>query len=234
MKEAIQRIIERIGVIVAIVGIFVILCGIIFSATPAYGQQNTLILIVDVSASIDDDEMQLQMDGYLTSLQAFPYFDREYIEVILFSDNAVVVSSGSYYDALEYFENFSSPSSVYNTRVYSANKTTCVHRPFEFILENWDNYPGFVTIDIAADGRQNCGLDEEVRDLTNELTELGAAINALVVRTPHTPDVEVFGRVEVFYEDFVVNGFVVTADGFEDFARALQRKIGLEMSYLLE
>jgi hypothetical protein len=216
--------------LIAIIGIFVMLLTIV----PAKGQQNTLILVVDASSSISDEEMELQMQGYLTSLQAFPYFDGEHIEVLIFSNSVYAVSSGSYYDALEFFQNPYIPESVYRHSQRSRNSTTCVEEALIHINENWDTYPGFVTIDIAVDGSPNCAHEIQVETVANQLHERHAVINVLVIDPQSSSPEFSLDSIVYYYEQYVINGFVLTASSFEDFAQALRRKIGLEMSYLLE
>jgi hypothetical protein len=202
-------------------------------ASPAVAQSDTLVLVIDASSSIDPVEMSLQMEGYIFALRQAPYLDNAYIEVILFSDRADVVVSGSYYDAIEYFENYYIPDTIYN-RNNHANSITCVDTAFELIYNRFTSYPGFVTIDISGDGAHNCGQPENVSQYTNSLHQNGAYINALVVNTDPRPEVTVFEGAYEFYDQYVVNGFIVEANGFEDFGNTLSRKINLEMVHLME
>lgn len=198
----------------------------------AKAQSNTLILAIDVSSSVNEEEMLLQMEGYAEALEYFPYLEDQYIEVILFSDYAVSVVQGSWHDAKAYFDDWYIPDEVYRGGMISAHRITCVSRVFEYIYENWSNYPGIVTIDISGDGEENCVESERVQRYAIALSENGAIINALVIDADNAPEVLNFERTYEFYDNYVINGFIEIAVGFEDIGDALYRKIGLEMSHL--
>jgi hypothetical protein len=202
-------------------------------ASTAVAQSDTLILVIDASSSIDPMEMQIQMQGYSYALRRADYLEESFIEVILFSDEAAVVSSGTYEEAIEYFDDYVIPSEIYRTGA-RANSITCLDKPFELIYERFTTYPGFVTIDLSGDGAHNCGLNENVSRWAFALHDNGVFINGLVIDTDIAPNATTSETTYSFYRENIVNGFIMIADGFEDFGRAISQKINLEMAHLME
>ena len=188
--------------------------------------QHTLILAIDVSASIDDEEQMIQMEGYGSVLQFFPYLEGHHVEVILFSSRAVSVSSGTLSDAQRFFDNWHIPPEVYGR----STPVTCTWTVFQYILDTIDQYPGVITLDISGDGPENCAPDERIEELTSQLDEAGVMINALVIMDERRPH-DAANAVE-YYTDHVINGFLFQAQSFLDVAETLHRKIALEMSHV--
>jgi hypothetical protein len=83
-------------------------------------------------------------------------------------------------------------------------------------------------IDVSGDGVNNAGRRvEEVRD---EVLAKGVTINALPIINDTTPQ-----DLDKYFEGCVTGGpasFVIQARGFIDFARAIRRKLILEISGL--
>src|SRR5215510_3140020 len=83
-------------------------------------------------------------------------------------------------------------------------------------------------IDVSGDGVNNAGRRvEEVRD---EVLAKGITINALPIIDDSTPQ-----DLDKYFEGCVTGGpasFVIPAKGFVDFARAIRRKLILEISGL--
>lgn len=113
-----------------------------------------------------------------------------------------------------------------------------------------------VVIDVSGDGIDNCGGVEEIHEERDALTALGATINGLPIRVPGENDVVGVGAfrkpgfglrelpgmsdqepstIDRWYKDHVIGGpgsFILVAQGYEDFARALRRKLVTEISDL--
>ena len=210
--------IEIVNIILA--GLFVLWCT-------AAQAQHTLILAIDVSASVDAEEQQIQMQGYGSVLQFFPYLEGHHVEVILFSSQPVSVSSGTLSDAQAFFDNWYIPEQVYG----NGYATTCVARMLEYVLETLDRYPGVVTLDISGDGEENCVRDERVAEITDQLDEAGVMINALVIQD--SLRIHDARQAVEFYTEHVINGYLFLAESFLDVAETLHRKIALEMSHVL-
>lgn len=188
--------------------------------------QHTLILAIDVSASVDNEEQRIQMEGYGSVLQFFPYLEGHHVEVILFSSRAVSVSSGTLSDAQAFFDNWYIPEEVYG----NGYATTCVNRMLRYVLETLDRYPGVVTLDISGDGEENCARDEQVIETTDQLDAAGVLINALVIQDQVR--IHDARKAVEFYTEYVINGYLFLAESFLDVAETLHRKIALEMSHV--
>lgn len=188
--------------------------------------QHTLILAIDVSASVDDEEQRIQMEGYGSVLQFFPYLEGHHVEVILFSSRAVSVSSGTLSDAQAFFDNWYIPEEVYG----NGYATTCVNRMLRYVLETLDQYPGVITLDISGDGEENCSRDEQVVETTDQLDAAGVLINALVIQD--RVRIHDSRKAIEFYTEHVINGYLFLAESFLDVAETLHRKIALEMSHV--
>ncbi len=78
-------------------------------------------------------------------------------------------------------------------------------------------------IDVAPDGAASEW--DDVRTARERAQNIGARINAIGVVTTADPDPEPWLRQEIITAD----GFVIVADGWADFARAISRKIRMEI-----
>lgn len=216
-----------------IITLMLMLWVIIFVfSSPVFSQtQNTLILVIDVSTSINDEEMNLQMEGYRSVLEYFPYLENQYMEVILFSTSSSVVAEGSLLEAQEFFENWSIPTSVTSATPYHLSGLTCVESALQLISSRYHLYPGIVTIDISSDGIPNCSLDASTISLVSSLTELGAVINVLVINSGNLED---YLEARDFYTAYVSNNLVFETASFLDLEYSLYQKISIETSFMLD
>ena len=94
------------------------------------------------------------------------------------------------------------------------------------------------TIDVSGDGTNNAGRD--VRIARDEAVAEGVTINGLVIlsqtQVPWNPEhTNPPGGLEKYFRDNVAGGpgsFVVAADGFESFGRAIIKKMIAEIALL--
>lgn len=113
-----------------------------------------------------------------------------------------------------------------------------------------------LVVDVSGDGIDNCGDVAEVRAERDAVLALGATINGLPILVPGENDVVGVGAfrapgyglralparpdtaattLDAWYRDNVVGGpgaFLLAAKGYEDFSRALRRKLVTEISFL--
>ncbi|MBI1416872.1 MAG: DUF1194 domain-containing protein [Limimaricola sp.] len=200
------------------------------SAPAARACDTALVLAMDVSNSVDVGEYRIQADGLAAALE-----DPEIADAMIAGQVAVTVVQWSGADrqviALPWMQIFG-PDDV--TALAAAARAM----PRAFVLS--DTAPGdavrfaaaqFATgpvcahnvIDVSGDGTPNAGVD--IRLARSEAQAAGITINGLAI--------ESLGRaITNFYERDVVtrDGFVVTARGHEDFARAIRAKILAELS----
>jgi hypothetical protein len=202
-----------------------------------------LILAVDISGSVDDDEAILQRDGYI---QAFR--DPQVIEAIQSGFKGAIAvtymewagshhqqvlvdwsriddadSAGAFADALSLIPTrvdfFTSISAMIDAAI-----TQFARSPFEGTRR---------VLDISGDGANNQG--DFVTNARDRALALGFTINGLPIVNDRPSR---YGRLQIpnldlYYIDCVVGGsrsFIIVANGFEDYARAVRRKLILEIA----
>jgi hypothetical protein len=203
-----------------------------------------LVLAVDVSRSIDEDEARLQREGYRAAIS-----DMRVVEAIRSGmTGAIAVAyiewAGSDYQRLV----------IPWTRIGSQEEAdgwaaelalaprialswTSISGGLEFSRRVLSECPYEGTrrvIDVSGDGVNNSGLPvEEVRD---RVVAQGITINGL----PIVNDRPSFGRqplvpLDQYYQNSVIGGdgaFVIVAEDFESFGNAVRRKLVREIAGL--
>jgi hypothetical protein len=204
-----------------------------------------LVLAVDVSGSIDADEADLQRDGYVRALSS--------PEVL-----AAITSGPHRRIALSYVEwaGVNVARTIVGWRLVDGpeaaakfvealqltwprtGRRTSISRVIQYVLPSFENN-GFDgtrrIIDISGDGPNNTGLPVP---LAREMaTASGVGINGLVIlnNMPGPLGFPVLEDLDIYFEECVITGpgaFVLAADGFADFGRAIRRKLVLEIADL--
>jgi hypothetical protein len=201
-----------------------------------------LVLAVDVSRSVDEDEARLQRQGYLEALAdgrvidamtggphkriaiayvewAGTHFQRTAINWTLIDSPAAAAAFAAKLEA--------SP--------FTSQSWTAVGAALAYAGSKFDE-PLFRStrqiIDISGDGKNNNGPPPEI--VRDELVKRGIVINGLPIISER-PN---FGRppeadLDLYYEEKVIGGqgsFIVPAKGFADFGRAIRSKMTREIS----
>lgn len=84
--------------------------------------------------------------------------------------------------------------------------------------------PDQKVIDVSADGENNVGVPaHEMRDIAQQHH---IQVNGLAILNEVEPELQLWFQDHVITQD----GFVVAAEGMEDFGRAIRRKLTLEIS----
>ena len=204
-----------------------------------------LILAVDVSGSIDTSEAMLQRQGYVDALSSD--------EVI-----AAVTAGPTGRIALAYVEwaGLGTARTVVDWRVidggpaaaaflgelegkwpYTGQRTS-ISGVIEHALAMFEGN-GFRgarrIIDISGDGPNNNG--RPILSARSQAAEAGVGINGVVIlnNDPGPLGFPVLDDLDIYFEECVVTGqgaFVLAADGFADFGRAIRRKLVLEIADL--
>ena len=203
-----------------------------------------LVLAVDVSRSIDDDEARLQREGYRSAVT-----DARVVEAIRSGMTgsiaiAYVEWAGADYQRLV----------IPWTRVGSqgdaeawadalgraprvALSWTSISGGLDFSLRTLAESPFEGTrrvVDVSGDGVNNSGMP--VEGLRDRLVAEGITINGL----PIMNDRPTFGRpspipLDQYYRDSVIGGdgaFLIAAEDFEAFGNAVRRKLVREIAGL--
>jgi hypothetical protein len=201
-----------------------------------------LVLAVDVSRSVDAEEYELQKDGYARALTdqriieaitsgpmqriglcyvewAGPQMQRTPLDWTLLDGKAACESVSAKITALP----------------YEPHSWTAVGAAMRYAASKFDDGPFHsrrMVIDVSGDGRNNNGPPADI--VRDELVARHIIINGL----PIVSDKPNFGRpperdLDRWYEENVVGGpgsFMIVANGFGDFARAVRNKLTREIA----
>lgn len=192
-----------------------------------------LVLAVDASSSVDDEEYALQVNGYVRAFR-----DREVIAAI-----EALQPSGVAVTYVEWSDRWQQEQTVGWTHVHDAagaiafagaisrqadmlqGSGTAIGDAISFAAGLFDGngYAGIRrVIDISADDRYNSGSHPSLardRAVAGNIT-----VNALAV--------DATGALTRYFQRHVIGGpdaFVMSADSFADFAAALKRKLLREL-----
>lgn len=205
-----------------------------------------LVLAIDVSGSVDETEARLQRDGYVQALR-----HKEVIDAI----------SGGFLRriAVTYLEwaGEETQTTVVDWRLVDGEKSaialsaeiaaapiargryTSISQAIRYSVPKFtgNGYEGTRrVIDISGDGANNTGgLVNIARD---EAVALGITINGLpIVNNRPNRFGQQLPDLDLYYRDCVIGGsgaFLVVARDFEAFARAVRKKLVLEIAALPE
>lgn len=202
-----------------------------------------LILAIDVSGSVDEEEAALQRRGYLAALvhpqvlQAISGGEKRkigitYVEWAGYHYQRVVVDWALISDKASAERFVSRIAEV----PISTERWTSISGAIEFAMKRFEASPyrgNRRVIDISGDGRNNNGRD--LAEVRREALERGIVINGLPIvndrptrwGTPPERD------LDLYYRDHVIGGpgsFYIVADGFHAFANAIRTKLVREIS----
>jgi Ca-activated chloride channel homolog len=188
-----------------------------------------LVLAVDVSGSVDGDEYRTQMDGLAAALQdgiVAEALVNQRAEVTLFqwSGGSRQVQSVPW-TALHDFATVAALSeTIAETPRAWRNFSTAIGEALEVSLNALEkvSHCRRKVIDLSGDGVSNEGIEPDT--LRNRLRETGVVVNALAIETD---DVDL---TAYFFEHVIAGegGFVITANGFEDYPAQIRRKLQRE------
>jgi len=201
-----------------------------------------LVLAVDVSRSIDEVEAELQRRGYIEALTS----DRV-VDAILSGENKRIAIcytewAGTHFQAVVIdWTVIDSPGAAqrFADRLAEAPRTsqswTAIGAALAHAGQRFENAP-FVAkrrvIDVSGDGRTNDGPPAEI--VRDKLVLQGIVVNGLPVMMNRSN----FGRppdlaLDRYYEESVIGGpgsFLIVADNFDHFGRAVRTKMVREIS----
>lgn len=210
----------------------------------------TLVLLSDVSKSIDEREYAMMKEGYRAALS-----DPEVIEKLLGQDGRVAISYVEFsgrqdFAVVQDWTVIESPEGVqaFGAAIASTTRTSRgstalaanVARAADLIDKAPFEAPRKV-IDLASDDRATQG--HPVGPVRDRIVERGITINALAIvddrpigtydgRTPYTRPQSPGGMV-AHYQRTVIGGygsFVLEARDFRIFAKAMKQKLLLELT----
>ncbi len=201
-----------------------------------------LLLAVDVSGSVDAEEALLQRNGYLGALR-----NPEVIAAIKSGMLGRIALSyvewaglGYYKVIVDWTEIHDEASAVAFADKLAAAPIVTAHRTS--VSDAIDlSVPRFTgngfegtrrILDVSGDGSNNYG--RLVTDARDDAVAAGITVNGLPIVTDQTNAVyPTIPDIDLFYRDCVIGGpgaFYVVANGFEDFDRAVRKKLILEIA----
>lgn len=203
-----------------------------------------LVLAMDVSNSVDADEDALQRQGLAAALMAQPVRDAFFA-----SDQPVALTvfewSGRHHQRMmQDWVLIDSPSTLDQVAANIAGKPRFYYE-FPTAIGYALGHAGALldqgpicdaqTIDISGDGVNNDGF--EAADAIAVFGLQDVTVNGLVVEVPEDAILRE-GRIGLvdYYTRHVIHGpaaFVEVADGFEDFARAMETKLVRELGVVM-
>lgn len=211
------------------------LCVAVFLglAQGAAACRQALVLAVDVSASVSTREYELQRDGIVAALR-----DPEVVDWIVAPEGSEVEVFIFEFGNRNYQWYWVNWTKITSEAVLAqvADTVAAVQRNRESqstglgdaLLAGADALAGRrcfkKTIDVSGDGKNNVGLRPQ--DVKARLQAEGITVNGLVVATQDIAELSAYYHANVIVGS---ESFVETAGGFEDYARAMKRKLLREL-----
>lgn len=205
-------------------------CSLTIGA-PLWACEIALVLAVDVSGSVDQDEFRIQMDGLAEGLR-----DPAVAGALLAEGAAITVVqwTGTTRQAVSVpWMEISVPQDLdaLATRIEQVprewrNYSTAIGEALGFSLKQFETAPVCQrrVIDISGDGTSNEGIAPV--EVHARLEELDITVNALVIEGAE-PDLTTYFRANVISG---AGAFVVTANGYDDYPRRMRMKLLREVS----
>ena len=199
-----------------------------------------LVMAVDVSGSIDYQEAELQRKGIVDAVMS-----REVLQAIRSGSLGRIGITVVYFSSKDYgfmsvpvnwmIVDDEKSATEFTKRLVAARRPsargTSISDALELSVRQLETGPYHAVkqvIDVSGDGVNNAG--RPVMEVRDEVLAKGITINALPIMDETTP-----GDLDKYFEGCVTGGpasFVLPAKGFIDFARAIRRKLVLEISGL--
>ncbi len=230
-------------------GAFGLLLALCLTGPAAHAAQEVdlaLVLVTDVSRSIDDSEFKLEKEGYFAAFTSQPVIDAirgglvgaivvAYVEfassfevrtVLGWTTISDAASARAFADRLS-----AAPRSFWGRTAISAG----IDRGIALLTES--GIPaGRRVIDVCGDGTNNAG--REVNEARDEAVKAGITINGLAIINDHPVSwtfahVQPPGGLAAYYRENVTGGpgtFVLEVHDFHAFGEAMTRKLVAEIA----
>ena len=216
-----------------------------------------LIVAIDVSNSVDEKRYKLQMEGIAQALedpgviQAIVGGAKGGIlfSLVTWSDQPTVNLPWTHIAS-------EADAKLAAKKVRSlprqAGEFTCMSRMMRVVSDKMvpqiPSKAAKVVLDVSGDGKDNCNSQEPIEAVRDELVKYGVTVNGLPILenagpemvTPGAPSSQSYlpGKQQVdpleqWFTDNVKGGpgsFVLPANGYADFGRAIRQKFVLEVS----
>lgn len=245
------------GIVLVLAAFAMLLPGSTFAQVDEV--DTALIVAVDVSNSVDDERYRLQMEGIAKALedpgviQAISGGGKGGIlfSMITWADRPTInLPWTRITNAAEAL----AVAAQVRKLPRQGGEFTCMSRMMRFVSDKVvPQIPAKATkvvLDVSGDGPDNCNAEERVDALRDELVKYGVTVNGLPILeggeevvVPGQPSVQSYlpdeqeeAPLEKWYRDNVKGGpgsFVLPANGYSDFGRAIRQKFVLEITELV-
>lgn len=196
-----------------------------------------LVVSVDVSNSVDEQRYQLQMQGIATALE-----DPQVLDAILSGGKGgILFTLVTWADKPKVAVPWMRIASKTEAAAVAAMVRKVPHQGGEFtcmglmmrhladkVVTQVPAKATRIVIDVSGDGSDNCNPQEPVKTVRDELVGYNITINGLPILEGREA-----GTLEAYYRENVMGGggaFVLPAEGFGDFGRAIRQKFVVEVS----
>ena len=210
-----------------------LLVALTASTGPAAACQTALLLAMDVSNSVDPGEYRLQIDGLAAALR-----DPVIGEIMVRDQIALAVVQWSGEDRRERTLGWTQMLSPAHLAAFAAAvetmprayvlSDTAPAEALDFARRQFADAPrcSRLIVDMSGDGTPNSG--SEVSQARRRAERNGITVNGLAIESLGV-------AITNFYQRNVItrDGFVETARGHRDYARAIRRKILREISSVI-
>jgi hypothetical protein len=230
---------------IPVVVVALALCGGLSRPSAAELVDLELVMAVDISGSVDFEEATLQRNGYVKALT-----DPQVVRAIKAGKIGRIAATyiewaGDHYQATVVdWAVIDGPESAADFARRLADATihtqmwTSISGAIEYGITKFKQSPHRGrrrVIDISGDGPNNDG--KLVSGLRDRAIQAGIVINGLPIMNdrPSPYGLAPVPNLDLYYEDCVIGGigaFFVVAKSFDDFARAIRRKLILEIAGL--
>lgn len=196
-----------------------------------------LVLAIDVSNSVDEKRYRLQLNGIAAALQ-----DEGVISAILNGPrSAILLKIVTWSDQPEVALPWIIIASKEDARAAAervrrlprySGEFTCMARMLRYVTDKVLTQVPVnalrTVVDVSGDGQDNCNPRQPMALVRDELASYGTIINGLPILAG---DQRL--TLEAWYRQNVKGGpgsFILPADGFEDFGRAIRQKFVVEIT----
>ncbi len=216
-----------------------------------------LIVAIDVSNSVDEQRYKLQMEGIAQALedpgviQAITGGAKGGIlfSLVTWSDQPTLNLPWTY---IANEADAKAAARKVRSMPRQTGEFTCMARMMRVVSDKVvPQIPAKaakVVLDVSGDGQDNCNSAEPIEQVRDELVKYGVTVNGLPILPPAGPEMVTPGApatqsylpaqqksdpLEAWFRDNVKGGpgsFVLPANGYSDFGRAIRQKFVLEVS----
>jgi hypothetical protein len=196
-----------------------------------------LIVSVDVSNSVDENRYKLQMEGIAKALE-----DPEVLKAILNGPQGGILFSmvtwadkprvSLAWQRIKSIEDAAAVAAKVRALPRQTGEFTCLSGMLRTISDKVvPQIPAKalrIVVDVSGDGRENCNPEQPPALVRDELAASGVTVNGLPILEGDEGPV-----LEQWYRENVMGGpgsFILPADGFNDFGRAIRQKFMIEIS----